>query len=251
MGSTENFEDCKNGSLDNLLEKSTSLRVVVGVACILSAIGSSMIILSYLCHKEHRTRARYILVHLSISNIGQVICNFVGAVANFDGSFKKSNNFSYDVYATNRSTQEQLCTAQAFLTVYFSVCGMLWIISLAVYLYLVILSMKQSYFTRYFVWLSYLVCYGLPLLVSVWLLLSMRLGYAPYSTPGYCGLATRKPFQKHRPGHHHARCDPETDVFGEFLGYDIWIFLTITLTLLFYMSALCYLKHQVSVKLAS
>lgn len=233
-------DDCKHGRLDDLLEKPLTLRVVVEVVCILSAIGSSIIILSYYCYKEHRTRARYILVHLSVSNIGQVVSNFIGTAANFDSTFRKASNFSYDIGTWDRSMEEKLCTTQAFFTVYFGVCGMLWTISLAVYLYLVILSMKQTYFTRYFVWLSYVLCYGLPLLISMWLLLSGRLGYAPYSTPGYCGLMTRRPFQEG------TKCDPDRDMFGEFLGYDIWIFLTIFLTLLFYMSALCYLKHQVS-----
>lgn len=234
-------DDCRAGRMDDLLEKPQYLRIVVEIVCILSAIGSSIIILSYYFSKEHRTRARYILVHLSISNIGQVVFNFIGTVANFDSTFKKSSNFSYDVRTWNRSIEQHLCTTQAFFTVYFSVCGMLWTISLAVYLYLVILSMKQVYFTRYFVWLCYGLCYGLPLLISIWLLLSSRLGYAPYSTPGYCGLMTRQPFQGGR-----VKCDPVRDIYGVFLGYDVWIFLTIFLTLLFYTSALCY-KHQVSV----
>lgn len=233
-------DDCEDGRLEDLLEKPLALRVVIEVVCILSAVGSCIIILSYCCYKEHRTRTRYILVHLSISNIGQVVSNFIGTVANFDGTFRNSNNFSYDIYYANRRIEEQLCTTQAFFTVYFGLCSMLWTISLAVHLYLVILSMKQAYFTRYFVWLCYIYCYGLSLVVSAWLLLSSRLGYAPYSTPGYCGLVTRRPFQKGVP------CDHVTDIYADFLGYDVWIILTIFLTLLFYTTALCYLKHQVS-----
>ena len=229
--------DVKCENVSYLLEKPILLRIVVGVACILSVLGSGVIVLSYYCSKEHRTRTRYILVHLSISNLGLVISNFIGTAANFDRTFNKTNTFSYDIRSANRSTVEQMCTAQAFFTIYFSVSGMLWTISLAVYLYLVILSMKQVYFTRYFVWLSYGLCYGLPFLIDLWLLLSDRLGYAPYSTPGYCGLMTRKPFPENQ-----FKC---RDIFGEFLGYDLWVILTIFLTLLFYMSALCYLKYQV------
>jgi G protein-coupled receptor 157 len=228
-------ENC-TGRLDDLLVKPFSLRVTIEVVCILSAIGSGIIIFSYCCYREHRTRARYILVHLSVCNIGQVVSNFIGTVENFD---ENAANFTYDILTSNRSREEQLCTTQAFFTLYFSLCGMLWTVSLAVYLYLVILSMKQANYTKYFVWLSYLFCYGLPLLISVWLLLSSRLGYAPYSTPGYCGLVARRPFQM-------SECDPERDVYGEFLGYDLWIILTILVTLLFYSSALCHLKYQVS-----
>ncbi len=228
--------DC---ALGRYLEKPMSLRVVVEVACILSIVGSSAIILSYLCYRDHRTRARYILVHLSISNIGQVVSNFTGVAANFDATFKSTRSFSYDLYS-NRSLEENLCTAQAFVTIYFSISGMLWTINLAVYLYLLILSMRQTHFTRYFVWLGYVICYSLPLLVAVWLLLSNRLGYAPYSTPGYCGLMTRQPFQEIG-----IACDPARDIYAEFLGIDVWIFLTIFVTLLFYITALCHLKQQV------
>lgn len=236
----ESVEDCING----LLEKPLSLRVVVQVVCALSLVGSSIIIFSYLCYKSHRTRARYILVHLSLSNIGQVVSNFVGVTVNFDSTFNRTSEFSYDVLrGHNRSSVEQLCTTQAFLTVYFSLCGMLWTVCLAVYLYLVILGTKQSDFARY---AGYVLCYTLPLLVTVWLLLSQRLGYAPYSTPGYCGLVTRKPFQ----GHRYAKCDPERDVLGGFLGYDIWVVLTILLTVLFYITALCYLRQQVSMTMS-
>ena len=232
-----NETDC---AFEQFLEKPVGLRVVVAVACVLSMIGSSIIILSYLGYKDHRTRARYILVHLSISNIGQVVSNFTGVVANFDSTFKNTKSFSYRVY-NNRSLEENLCSIQAFVTVYFSISGMLWTISLAMYLYLLILSMRQTHFTRYFVWLGYVICYSLPLLVATWLLMSDRLGYAPYSTPGYCSLTTRRPFQNRG-----IKCDPGRDVYGEFLGIDIWIFLTIFVTLLFYITALCYLKQQVS-----
>ena len=223
------------------LEKPRPLRLVVETMCILSLIGSSVIILTYFCYKDHRTRARYILVHLSISNIGQVISNFTGLVANFDKTFRETRSFTYSLYGWNRSLDENLCSAQAFVTIYFSISGMLWTITLAVYLYLLILSMQQTYFTRYFVWAGYVVCYCLPLLVAAWLLLRGSLGYAPYSTPGYCGLMTRQPFQKHG-----ITCDPHREVYIEFLGIDIWIFLTIFVTLLFYSSALCYLRQQVS-----
>lgn len=244
MGSYESEDggECVKNQLE-LFEATPSLRIAVLVTCTLSLLGSGIIILSYLSYKEHRTRARYILVHLSLCNIGQVISNTIGIAMDFDKTFRRSDlEFPYDVlHSHNKSTVEVICTAQAFVTVYFGLCGMLWTICLAVYLYLLIFSMKQTHFTRYIVWMSYLLCYMLPLLITVWLLLSQRLGYAPYSTPGYCGLVTRRPFQRST-----VKCDPEREVFAEFMGYDLWVILTILLTVLFYMSALYYLRQQVS-----
>ena len=204
-----------------------------------------MIILTYICYREHRTRARYILVHLSISNLGHVISNFIGEVFNFDGFFSNNvNAFTYNLYNGENSTQGRMCILQAFITSYFGLSGMLWILCLAFYLYIIILSMKQTHFTRCFVWCSYVICYGLPLLITSWLLLSSRLGYAPYSTPGYCGLVSRRPFQKYIDSDD--MLDPQSEVYAEFLGYDLWVCLTIILTMVLYSSALCYLRQQVN-----
>ena len=236
--------DCDPGQLEQF-EAKTSLRATVLLTCTLSLIGSGIIILSYLCYKEHRTRARSIIVHLSLCNIGQVVSNLVGIAADFNDHFRgnstgTSHIVPFDVlHGNSASAMECVCTAQGFVTVYFSLCGMLWTVYLAVYLYLLILSVDRDYFTHCIVWVSYWFCYALPLLITVWLLLTRRLGYAPYSTPGYCGLVTRRPFQKHH-------CDPKRDVFGELMGYDLWVILTILLTVLFYTSALCYLRQQVS-----
>ncbi len=202
----------------------------------LSMIGSIIIIISYICFKEHQTRARYILVHLSICNFAQVVANFYGEVSGFEHFFNKTN-FSYDILAGNTTATEYLCVGQGFVTIYFSIAGMLWTVTLALYLYLLLLN--QAYHTRYLVWCSYFICYAFPLLIVTWLLLTNRLGYAPYNMPGYCGVISRRPLGN--------RCNPYRDLYGEIFGYDIWISLTIFLTLLLYLSAIIYLRQQVSI----
>lgn len=229
----------------DLYNKPFALRLVVEVLCVLSVLGSSIIIVSYFCVKDHQTRARYMLVHLSISNIGQVTTNFIGEVTNFDRFFsnRSAHHFSYtvDFHKMNiKSLEEHLCTVQAFFSIYFSLCSMLWTICLAIYLYLLLLLMKQPHFSRFLVWFGYVVCYGFPLVISAWLLFSDRLGYAPYNTPGYCGLASRKPAPDGDDD------DDPVNIYGEFLGFDLWILLTVCLTLLLYLSAICYLRRSVS-----
>lgn len=242
----DNGNDTSKNCSQWIQEKPACLRAVVATMCILSLLGSTVIIVAYFLKKEHQTRTRYILVHLSFSNIGQVIASFIGVSANFDRTFARNGSFNYNFNHWSiheHSIEEYACILQGFATVYFNICGMLWMICLAVHLYLLILSKRQSHFTRYFVWLGYVVCYSLPALISLWLLFTERLGYAPYNMPGYCGLVSRKPFQG---APNPSDCDPVKDVYGEVLGYDLWVFLTIGLTLLFYLSALCHLKLQVS-----
>lgn len=43
-------------------------------------------------------------------------------------------------------------------------------------------AQEQLYFLRF----SYVFCYGFPVMISLWLLLTDRLGYSPYDSSGWC-----------------------------------------------------------------
>ncbi len=68
----------------DMLHKHKEVRVVVGITCTLSIIGSLLIILSYLCFRDLRSRARLILVHISIMDCGVGLSNLIGAWVYFD-----------------------------------------------------------------------------------------------------------------------------------------------------------------------
>ena len=203
------------------------MRSLVGLVCVLSLLGSSVLILTYILNKENRTVARAILVHLSVSNIGQVVASLVGILADLN---YRPQHLLIDT-----------CRYQALATMYFNVSGMLWTVSLAMYLYLLVLGMTQ--YLRHILWFFSVACYLMPMVVAAWLFLTDRVGRAPGSLPGYCGLLDQF---NYRFGEDGDDCYAVHDVFGSIFGYNLWVILTIVLTLLFYVMALCYLKVHVS-----
>ena len=214
------------------------VRAVAGLTSALSVVGSLLIILLYVCVPDLRTTARYILVHLSIADFGTALSNLVGEVAMFDKHYNDStHNF-------NTCAMERFCIAQAFFAVYFTLSSCLWTLNLAFYMYILIMSRKTK-FTKFFLWFSYFFCYGLPLLVSVWLVMTKRLGYAPYNSAGWCTVISYRSqnMMKKHPSPHNVN---GKDRYGTFFGYDLWITLTCCLILVIYASVHSYIRLEVS-----
>lgn len=210
--------------------KNDGIRAVAGITSTLSALGSMLIILLYVCYPELRTTARYILVHLSIADFGTALSNLIGEVVLFDNYYSMStHNF------TNRAI-ERFCVVQAFSAVYFTLSSCLWTLHLAFFMYILIMGKKTTFKNVYLVF-SYLFCYGMPLLVCVWLVCTERLGYAPYDSAGWCTLRSRPMRNYH---------GKRQDKFGTLFGYDLWILLTCICILTIYTSVHGYIKLEVS-----
>ena len=219
-------------------EKDIGVRVVSGASSALSILGSALIILSYVCFRNVRTRARLILVHLALSDMGVGLSNLIGIIVNFDQYYKHSHSIvETEPYKPN-ITIDILCKTQAFTAEYFTLTSVLWTISLAVYMYL-LMSQNQKHL-RVFLWLSYAFCYGIPLLVTGWMMWTQRLGYSPYDSSGWCSIIVTKPFMEREV------LVSKIDFVSAILGYDLWIFLTIILIVVLYTSVYSYVKIRVS-----
>lgn len=226
-----------------VLSKNQGIRAVSGISCILTICGSLLIIISYTCFRSLRTRARLILVHLAIADMGVGIANLVGISVDFDRYFYHVHTASEtEPFFPNSTDIQNLCETQAFFAEYCTLSSVLWTTCLAAYMYLLIIHKSQKQM-NYFMWFSYLFCYGMPLLVSVWMILTGRLGYAPYDSSGWCAVIVVKPYRQSWEGN-----SPKTtiDMFSSILGYDLWIFLTIILIIFLYISVFCYVKQEVS-----
>ena len=210
------------------LVKDTALRAVVGVSCSLSIIGSLVIILSYILFKKRRTRARVILLHLSLMDLGVALANLIGLSVYFD----KYYNRNHEHVAAHI---DRLCKTQAFFAAYCTIGSILWTIALAGFLYFLIVHHKTR-IAIYFYWLSHIISYILPLMVSLWLVFTNKLGYSPVNSSGWCtqinrNIVTEKP-----------------DYFITIFGNDLWVYLTIVTIPLLYMSIRCYLVNQVRIE---
>ena len=214
------------------LYKDQTLRTVVGVSCSLSILGSLLIILSYILFKKRRTRAREILLHISLMDLGVALANLIGLSVYFDQYYAShliDKSHEVPTYI------DGLCRTQAFFAAYCTYGSILWTIALAGFLYFLIIHHKTR-IAIYFFWFSHIVCYVLPLLVSLWLVLTKRLGYSPMDSSGWCTLINRDLLTRN------------ADIFITVFGNDLWIYLAIVTIPTLYLSIRCYLANQVSIK---
>ena len=216
------------------LFKDKPLRAVVGVSCCLSILGSLLIILSYILFKKRRTRAREILLHISLMDLGVALANLIGLSVYFDRYYDKQ---VYDQEYEVPPHIKGFCKTQAFFAAYCTYASILWTIALAGFLYFLIIHHKTR-IAIYFYWFSHVVCYVLPLLVSLWLVLTHRLGYSPLDSSGWCTLINRDIL------------NDKPDFFITIFGNDLWVYLTIVTIPFLYLSIRCYLSNQVSVELS-
>ena len=217
---------CINGTPNGVLP---SVRVVVGITCVLSMIGAVLIILSYILIKDTRTKAREILVNLSLMDFIVAAANLTGIVVNFDDFLYRPEELpSHQQYLALNN----VCKVQAFFALYATVSSILWTNCIAAYIFFHILyegQLKALWTMLTF----YVLSYGLPLILSLWFIFTGKLGYSPYGSSGWCSLIV----YDHKTGERY----PLTVIFGN----DIWIYLTITLVPLIFISLKLHLKYQV------
>ena len=215
------------------LDKHVTVRCVAGVTCVLSMLGSALVILSY-CFKDVRSPARHILVNLSLMDFGVGLANFIGITVFFDRYyFNPSTGATVPPSFFNMSYMDDLCKAQAFFAAFTTFASVFWTITLAMYMYLLVFKYwKQMNKLRFFC-VAYLFNYLLSAGICVWLLLTNRLGHAPYNSSGWCGIINNK-------------LDGTIDFIVTAIGYDLWIYLAMVICSTVYVAILLYLKTQVS-----
>lgn len=143
------------------------LRVTVLLTCAFSIVGSTLIVLSYVCFKDSRSKARQILMHLSVVNLGAGLSYFLGGVIYFQFNYEEVELFEGDGKAV-------VCQILASVSLYCGLSSILWSATLAAHLYFVLTGYIDV--TRH-LRLSYFLDYGLPVLFVVWFLSTHRLGY--------------------------------------------------------------------------
>ncbi len=145
------------------------LQIIVGITCVLSILGASLIILTYVLYKDLWTTARQLLVNLSVADILVATTHFVGLFY-----FQKFLPSSTDYIDSNTDT---LCSIQGAILMVGTIASCLWTLSLAVYL-LIILLLKRPHLAKRFVLVFYAICWGVPVALTVWFLVKRFHGFA-------------------------------------------------------------------------
>ena len=211
---------------------SDAIRTISAVTCALSIMGSLAIILTYILIKDIRSKARELLVHLSIMDLTFTTANFIGILLPYDKHlFHRPLGPEHDNY-------ERVCKAQAFFAVYGTIGSILWSLGLAVYLYYRIVSHDPRVIKRV-VMLLYVVCYVLPLHPSLWLLLRGHYGYpqSAEESGGWCTVLVGTDNKKER-----GKLDQELMLF---MVDDIWIWLTFITMVPIYLIIHCKIRAEV------
>ena len=239
----ENAVDYSDSDGTTFVDKSAYLRAVVGLTSALSIVGSLLIILSYVCFKDLRNKAREILVHISIMDFGVAASNLAGVGINFNAYYREDCNLTAahhhhhhhsdaDDLCDVSSVINNLCLVQGGFATGFTIGSIFWTISLSMYLYLLI-SQRGNHRARIFVKFAYFFCYLMPIALVVWMGATHRIGYSPYESSGWCG--TIFILSGHR-----------KDIFAATLAYNLWIFLTFVLVPVLSISAHMHIREEVT-----
>lgn len=210
-------EYCVDGTLFGVV---TSVRIAVGITCCLSMVGAVLIILAYILIKDVRTRSRRILVNISIMDFFVAAGNVTGTLINFDEYLRDGGS---SLTPHKYTLIENACKAQASISMYCNTSSILWTNCLAVYIY-VQSMLRGQYKVAWSMYVFYIISYGLPLIVTLWYILTGKLGYSPYGGSGWCAVILS---------------DNETGVilpFNAVFANDLWIYLTIIVVPLTFIS---------------
>ena len=143
-----------------------AVKITVGTTCVLSILGASLIILTYLAFHDLRTTARKLLVNLSVADIVVAASHFVGLFTNYERFLHNGNSRNADVR----------CSIQAGFTMYGSIASILWTIAVALYMFTVIVLRKPTTAKRTLP-VYFLVCWGVPVVFTVSFGLKKYLGF--------------------------------------------------------------------------
>ena len=216
----------------SLFEENRWLKYTVCITCSFSSIGSLLIIFTYVLFRELRTKVRLILLHLSFMDLGVALSNLIGAAFDFDDYyFKQVGNATVPMDPGLKV--KIFCKTQAFFALYSTYGSVFWTNWLAVYIYFTVVHISPAKTNR-MLWFAYMFCYLMPLGISLWQLLTGRLGVTPYGSGGWCSIIDVDPMS----GKKH--------YLSVSLGYDMWIYLTFILVPVLFIGIRSHIGLQVS-----
>ncbi|KAM9270147.1 G-protein coupled receptor 157 [Morus bassanus] len=143
-----------------------SERVVVLVSCVLSFLGSSLLVCTHALWPELRTRPRQLLLYLSLADLLSALSYFYGVLQDFDRT-------SWD------------CVLQGALSTFSNTSSFFWTMAIALYLYITIV--RGSPTGTGLLCCFHVVSWGIPLGITVAAVALKKIGYdASNVSVGWC-----------------------------------------------------------------
>ena len=160
------------------------------ISCTFSVLGSLLILYTYVRWRDLRTGSRSIVTYLAIADLVTALGYVAGSV-NYVVHYRDTEN------VVQCPTFATICQIQSFVTSTSSLCSFAWTLFLAVYLYLVVVKAKIVLANK-LIPLFHVVAWGVPLLITLPLLITGKLGYSPYAASNWCFIKDYLPPNDHK-----------------------------------------------------
>ncbi|XP_069774503.1 G-protein coupled receptor 157 [Narcine bancroftii] len=145
-------------------------RVVIGISCLLSVLGSGLIIATHLRWPGLRTTARQLLVYLSVADLLSALAYSYGVLRDFQSS-------SWD------------CVLQGAVSTFANTSSFFWTVAIAVYLYLLVSRSEQSVADALVVWF-HAISWLVPFVITMAAVSLQKIGYdASDVSVGWCWIS--------------------------------------------------------------
>ncbi|XP_054939769.1 solute carrier family 2, facilitated glucose transporter member 5 isoform X8 [Physeter macrocephalus] len=145
-----------------------SERAVVLLSCALSALGSGLLVATHALWPDLRSRARRLLLFLSLADLLSAVSYFYGVLQDFEGP-------SWD------------CVLQGALSTFANTSSFFWTVAIALYLYLSIVRTSRGPGDGRLLWAFHVVSWGVPLVITVAAVALKKIGYdASDVSVGWC-----------------------------------------------------------------
>ncbi|XP_020950943.1 G-protein coupled receptor 157 [Sus scrofa] len=148
-----------------------SERIVVLLSCVLSALGSGLLVATHALWPDLRSRARRLLLFLSLADLLSATSYFYGVLRDFEGP-------SWD------------CVLQGALSTFANTSSFFWTVAIALYLYLSIVRTVRGQGASRLFWAFHIVRWlGVPLAITMAAVALKKIGYdASDVSVGWCWI---------------------------------------------------------------
>ena len=151
VGLNELMESRENGAAPLYVVAITT------ASCIISSLGSLMIIITFILWPELRTEIRRILFYLSIACLCSVCAILPGVT-----------DVLYDRWDSNLSNSTSGCVAESAISIFFTTSSFFWTVALVFYLWLTVRTGTIVYkCAEYLLTYFHIVCWGVPFVTAV------------------------------------------------------------------------------------
>ncbi len=139
------------------------LQVCVNITCILSMLGCTLIIATFVAFKQLRTGARRLLVMLSIADFLVAASQFAGVNINLP---KYAKLVCRDANMMNETAKDLFCEVQGGITLFSTTASLMWTMAVAIYLFVIIVFESQKV-GRVLMYVFFPLCWGIAVITVV------------------------------------------------------------------------------------